>query len=119
AERSLVEPRADVEPLLFAGDEIVEIVYRDMRSGIVAGVLRGARSLDGVPLWWGGPGYAENFGPPRIALERNAAVAAGIVALPAGTTRRVVRVNPSGPLLRDRGVLYELATSAGRSAAGP
>jgi len=115
--RGLVEPRAVATPVLYAGSEVVEIVYRDPEAGIVAGVVRARKSLAGIDLWWGSPRYAESVDSQRVASERRVALEAGLVPVPGAVISQALSATPDGRTFADRGALYRFATDLAKSAA--
>jgi hypothetical protein len=113
----LIRPRAVPEPSLFAGDEVVEIVFRDPEAGIVVGVIRERKSLAGLELFWGSPRYASEITMGQVASERSRAASAGLKPVPDARVRRALALSPATKTFVDRGALYDFATEMGKSTA--
>jgi hypothetical protein len=104
-DRALVEPRSELEPVLYAGDSVVERINHGHASGHVIGVVPGAAPLDATPFWFGEPGLPERVTAASLARERVAAERAGVRAFGAEELA-AARARGGDPLeLADHGAL--------------
>ncbi|MEM1181815.1 MAG: hypothetical protein AAGM22_25950 [Acidobacteriota bacterium] len=102
---ALVIPRDALEPVLYAGDHVVQRLNRGDKSGFVVGIIPGTPDLSTVPIWFGTPALPEAIDAQLLSTERARAEGAGI--RPVGTVgakslaREPVVASDLTALLRD------------------
>jgi hypothetical protein len=110
---TLVEPKQNLEPVLYAGDQTVERVNHGQESGRVVAIVpceRDARGLPALdltrtPFWFGTPDLPERVDAAMIHAERARADAKGLAPIEIGETLDVLRLHDRGDLDQRCGLL--------------
>ncbi len=66
---ALVEPRNSAEPVLYAGDRVVERLNWGNQSGNVIVVVPGNVDVTAEPFWFGSPGLPGRVSPEQVRSE--------------------------------------------------
>jgi len=94
-----------LQPVLYAGDSIVERLNQGYPSGRVIGIVPGSIDLNSAPVWFGSPELPERVTTSMIKSERARAESAGVRALPSARISSVQRPSVAAKdlatLLRD------------------
>lgn len=100
-----VVPRDTLQPVLYAGNSIVERLNHGYPSGRVIGIVPGSIDLNTAPVWFGSPELPERVTASMIQSERARAESAGVRALPSArinsVQRSAVATRDLSTLLRD------------------
>jgi hypothetical protein len=78
---SLVVPRNELEPVLYAGNQTVLRLNQGNQSGFVIGLIPGQVDLTKEPAWFGSPALPERIDAEMISQQRKLAERAGISAI--------------------------------------
>ncbi|MBP7148261.1 MAG: hypothetical protein KBD01_11985 [Acidobacteria bacterium] len=84
ADPALLRTRETQEPILYVGGHVAQRISRGEESGRVVVLVPARVDLASEPIWFGTPGLPEQVDAATVAVERHAALAAGI--RPLGTT---------------------------------
>ena len=105
----LVIPRNAPEPILYAGDMVVQRLNHGHLSGHVIAIIPGAFDFSTQPVWFGKPGLPLAATTSSIKSERAAAYA-DLQPLPAQNIRAVTRGHMQAPNLASllRGEIADL-----------
>jgi hypothetical protein len=108
---ALVQPRNELEPVLYAGDQTLERVNSGHHSGRVVAVLPAPQDteLATLPLWFGAPELPERLTAASIADARRAAEAAGVVPFDARTVASAESAGGPELVLESRDQLHREA----------
>ena len=103
---ALVVPRNSLEPVLYAGDVVVQRLNHGDRSGRVIGIIPGNIDLATAPIWFGSPQLPDRVNEAVVRSERARAEKAGVrplgAAKIAGIQRQpVATATDLAALLRD------------------
>lgn len=110
---SLVLPRQNFEPVLYAGDQTVERVNHGEQSGRVIAIVPCARDARGLPaldlartpFWFGTPDLPERVDAAMVRAERTRAEAQGVRPIEVGETLEILRLHDRGDLDQRCGLL--------------
>ncbi len=75
---ALVAPKATAMPVLYAGQQTVELVNIGYPSGYVVGIVPGDKDVKDVPFWFGEPGFPDQVDSSVIQRNRRLAASAGL-----------------------------------------
>ncbi len=102
---SLVTPRNELEPVLYAGNQTVQRLNHGHESGFVIGIIPEQIDLSNEPIWFGTPDLPERIDAEMIARAHTKAKRSGISALKSidiqGKTRNIIVVPNLTTLLRE------------------
>lgn len=97
--------RNSLQPVLYAGNAIVQRLNHGDRSGRVIGIVPGTVDLSTVPIWFGAPDLPERVTEEVVRSERARAEKAGVRSFPAekvaARTRPMVTATDLSALLRN------------------
>jgi hypothetical protein len=88
---ALVTPRNSLEPVLYAGNQVVQRLNHGHKSGFVIGIIPGEIDLSKAPIWFGRPELPERVTTQTIHAERALADKAKIKSFAAKRMRSITQ----------------------------